>query len=139
MRKVGADQFYKPPSTTNSALTPSSNVVKTNKFDRYQSPITKLNQGGITAKQTQGVPITSNTAAAASSSLTASMQNSVGGSQQQTAASASLKIQSKGSKQMNQFRYGPVRPVRAVQQAGIPHTYASSGVLNSKTASGVLS
>ena len=51
MRKIGADNFYKPPG---SALTLSSgqsaNVVKTNKFERYQSPAMKLNQGGITAK-----------------------------------------------------------------------------------------
>ena len=54
----------------------------------------------------------------------------------QTAAGASLKIQSKGAKQMSQFRYGPVR---AVQQTGIPHAYASGGVSGTlKSSTGVL-
>jgi len=42
-----------------------------------------------------------------------------------TSANASLKIATKGSKQMNQFRYGPVR---AVQQP-MPHSF-SSGINN---------
>ena len=59
MRKIGSDQFYKP---SNSTLTPSqaqlqTSQTKTNSFQRYQSPQMKLNQGGITAKQTQGVPV----------------------------------------------------------------------------------
>ena len=90
-----------------------------NKFDRYQSPALKSNQAGITAKQssTQGVPITtSHTQQVMSSSMQNTstsagrlMQAAVGNTQ--TAASASLKINSKGSKQMSQFRYGPVRAV----------------------------
>ena len=40
----------------------SGNVRSSNKYERYQSPIVKLNQGGITAKQGQGVITTTNTA-----------------------------------------------------------------------------
>ena len=47
-RKIGPEQFYKPPG--GSSLTPSqsqpTNVgagTKSNKFERYESPIIKLN------------------------------------------------------------------------------------------------
>ena len=46
---------------------------KTNKFERYESPIIKLNQSGITAKQGQGVVTTS-------MGNSASMQNTMSAS-----------------------------------------------------------
>ena len=113
----------------------SGNVRSSNKYERYQSPIVKLNQGGITAKQGQGVITTTNTATGNAtqnqmSSSTGMPQSSTSAGrlmQNSVSASGSLKIQSKGSKQMNQFRYGPVR---AVQQT-MPHSY-SSGISNLK-------
>jgi len=86
--------------------------VKTNKYERYQSPLVKLNQSGITAKQGHAVITTS-----IPSSISAAVgmpQSSTSASrlmQTQAQASTSLKISSKGSKQMSQFRYGPVRAV----------------------------
>lgn len=62
-----------------------------------------------------------------SSTMQQNQQQHLTGNNPNNAASSSLKIASKGSKQMNQFRYGPVR---AVQQP-MPHSYVS-GMANLK-------
>ena len=93
--------------------------AKTNKFERYQSPIIKLNQGGITAKQGQGVSTIKVTSSAvnamalvANSDLTQASTSASHLMQNAAPASASLQLQTKGSKQMSNFRYGPVRAVQ---------------------------
>lgn len=78
MRKIGTDHFYKP---GNAASAPSqaqqpqqkSTVAKAGHFARYQSPQMKLSQGGITAKQTQGVPVATQSQASAGGAQSASV------------------------------------------------------------------
>ena len=127
MRKIVPEQFYKPP---NASLTPSQSQPvgmekNRDKFERYQSPMIKLNQSSNNGSAKQVQDAISTNMGMFSSSIEQSSTSASRLMQSQTQINTSIKIATKGSKQMNQFRYGPVR---AVQQT-MPHSF-SSGIAN---------